>query len=87
MLDGAVLTVLDGVLERVTYLPEPDLVADTAKILDVPAGLVVDIVARRIPSKFGLDPRRDVQVRRLGRCPEPATIRALNALHLTADAV
>ena len=26
------------------------------------AGLVVDIVARRIPSKFGLDPRRDVQV-------------------------
>ena len=51
------------------------------------AGLVVDIVARRIPSKFGLDPRRDVQVRRLGRCPEPATIRALNALHLTADAV
>jgi len=53
----------------------------------VPAGLVVDIVARRIPSKFGLDPRRDVQVRRLGRCPEPATIRALNALHLTADAV
>jgi exodeoxyribonuclease V alpha subunit len=26
------------------------------------AGLVVDIVARRIPGKFGLDPRRDVQV-------------------------
>jgi len=26
------------------------------------AGLVVDIVARRIPAKFGLDPRRDVQV-------------------------
>jgi exodeoxyribonuclease V alpha subunit len=26
------------------------------------AGLVVDIVARRIPSRFGLDPRRDVQV-------------------------
>ena len=26
------------------------------------AGLVVDIVARRIPARFGLDPRRDVQV-------------------------
>ena len=26
------------------------------------AGLVVDIVTRRIPAKFGLDPRRDVQV-------------------------
>ncbi|MGD0559100.1 MAG: ATP-dependent RecD-like DNA helicase [Streptosporangiaceae bacterium] len=26
------------------------------------ASLVVDIVARRIPAKFGLDPRRDVQV-------------------------
>jgi exodeoxyribonuclease V alpha subunit len=26
------------------------------------ASLVVDIVARRIPSRFGLDPRRDVQV-------------------------
>jgi exodeoxyribonuclease V alpha subunit len=26
------------------------------------AGLVTDIVARRIPAKFGLDPRRDVQV-------------------------
>ena len=26
------------------------------------AALVVDIVARRIPAKFGLDPRRDVQV-------------------------
>jgi len=26
------------------------------------AGLVVDIVARRVPSRFGLDPRRDVQV-------------------------
>ncbi len=26
------------------------------------AGPVVDIVARRIPAKFGLDPRRDVQV-------------------------
>jgi exodeoxyribonuclease V alpha subunit len=26
------------------------------------AGLVVDIVARRIPGRFGLDPRRDVQV-------------------------
>ena len=26
------------------------------------AGLVADIVARRIPAKFGLDPRRDVQV-------------------------
>ncbi len=29
---------------------------------DESAGLVVDIVARRIPAKFGLDPRRDVQV-------------------------
>ena len=29
---------------------------------DETAALVVDIVARRIPSKFGLDPRRDVQV-------------------------
>ena len=26
------------------------------------AGLVVDIVARRIPGRFGLDPRRDIQV-------------------------
>ncbi|MCX5210459.1 ATP-dependent RecD-like DNA helicase [Kitasatospora sp. NBC_00240] len=26
------------------------------------AGLTVDVVARRIPQKFGLDPRRDVQV-------------------------
>lgn len=26
------------------------------------AGLVVDVVARRIPQRFGLDPRRDVQV-------------------------
>jgi len=26
------------------------------------AGLIVDIVARRIPARFGLDPRRDVQV-------------------------
>ncbi len=26
------------------------------------AGLVTDIVARRIPARFGLDPRRDVQV-------------------------
>jgi exodeoxyribonuclease V alpha subunit len=26
------------------------------------AGLVVDIVTRRIPARFGLDPRRDVQV-------------------------
>jgi exodeoxyribonuclease V alpha subunit len=26
------------------------------------AGLVVDIVARRIPARFGLDPRRDIQV-------------------------
>ncbi len=29
---------------------------------DEAAALVVDIVARRIPAKFGLDPRRDVQV-------------------------
>jgi exodeoxyribonuclease V alpha subunit len=29
---------------------------------DQTAALVVDIVARRIPAKFGLDPRRDVQV-------------------------
>jgi exodeoxyribonuclease V alpha subunit len=29
---------------------------------DETAALVVDIVARRIPAKFGLDPRRDVQV-------------------------
>ena len=39
------------------------------------AGLVTDIVARRIPARFGLDPRRDVQV--LCPCtaarPEPAT--------------
>ncbi|GAA1272670.1 ATP-dependent RecD-like DNA helicase [Kitasatospora nipponensis] len=26
------------------------------------AGLVVDVVARRVPQRFGLDPRRDVQV-------------------------
>src|SRR5690349_8507477 len=26
------------------------------------AGLVVDVVARRIPARFGLDPRRDIQV-------------------------
>jgi exodeoxyribonuclease V alpha subunit len=30
--------------------------------VDQTAALVVDIVARRIPAKFGLDPRRDVQV-------------------------
>ncbi|MGH3422880.1 MAG: ATP-dependent DNA helicase, partial [Streptosporangiaceae bacterium] len=29
---------------------------------DETAGLVVDIVTRRIPARFGLDPRRDVQV-------------------------
>ena len=29
---------------------------------DQTAGLVTDIVARRIPARFGLDPRRDVQV-------------------------
>jgi len=43
------------------------------------AGLVVDIVARRIPAKFGLDPRRDVQV----LCPMhrgPAGAGALNLL-------
>ena len=29
---------------------------------ELAAGLTVDVVARRIPAKFGLDPRRDVQV-------------------------
>ena len=29
---------------------------------DQTAGLVTDVVARRIPARFGLDPRRDVQV-------------------------
>ena len=29
---------------------------------DQTAGLVTDIAARRIPARFGLDPRRDVQV-------------------------
>lgn len=28
------------------------------------ARLTVDVVARRIPARFGLDPRRDVQVHR-----------------------
>jgi len=43
------------------------------------AGLVVDIVARRIPARFGLDPRRDVQV----LCPMhrgPAGAGSLNLL-------
>ena len=29
---------------------------------ELAAGLTVDVVARRIPAKFGLDPRRDIQV-------------------------
>ena len=43
------------------------------------AGLVTDIVARRIPARFGLDPRRDIQV----LCPMhrgPASAGNLNML-------
>lgn len=47
------------------------------------AGLNVDVVARRIPRKFGLDPRRDVQALALmHRCPtgRPTALAALRLL-------
>jgi exodeoxyribonuclease V alpha subunit len=40
----------------------PDFFWFTSEDTDETAALTVDIVARRIPKRFGLDPRRDVQV-------------------------
>jgi exodeoxyribonuclease V alpha subunit len=40
----------------------PDFFLFPCEETEVTADLTVDIVARRIPRKFGLDPRRDVQV-------------------------
>ncbi len=40
----------------------PDFFWFTSDDTEATANLVADIVARRIPAKFGLDPRRDVQV-------------------------
>jgi len=40
----------------------PDFFWFTCEDTDEAAALTVDIVARRIPKRFGLDPRRDVQV-------------------------
>jgi exodeoxyribonuclease V alpha subunit len=40
----------------------PDFYWFTCEETEATAELVTDIVARRIPAKFGLDPRRDVQV-------------------------
>jgi exodeoxyribonuclease V alpha subunit len=39
----------------------PDFFWFTSEDTEATAQLVADIVARRIPAKFGLDPRRDVQ--------------------------
>jgi exodeoxyribonuclease V alpha subunit len=57
----------------------PDFFWFTSDESDATASLVADIVACRIPAKFGLDPRRDVQV----LCPMhrgPAGAGNLNAL-------
>lgn len=52
---------------------------------DNAAGLNVDVVDRGIPRKFGLDPRRDVQVLALmHRCPTGRPT-ALAALRLLAE--
>jgi exodeoxyribonuclease V alpha subunit len=40
----------------------PDFFMFTEEDTEQAAALTVDVVARRIPAKFGLDPRRDVQV-------------------------
>jgi exodeoxyribonuclease V alpha subunit len=61
----------------VTGLPDFFLFAEDDA--DAAAALTVDVVARRIPAKFGLDPRRDVQV--LAPMHRgPAGAGALNAL-------
>jgi exodeoxyribonuclease V alpha subunit len=57
----------------------PDFFWFNADETEATAELVTDIVARRIPAKFGLDPRRDVQV----LCPMhrgPAGAGSLNLL-------
>jgi exodeoxyribonuclease V alpha subunit len=57
----------------------PDFFWFTSDETEATAALVTDIVARRIPARFGLDPRRDVQV----LCPMhrgPAGAGNLNAL-------
>jgi len=57
----------------------PDFFWFTSDETEATASLVADIVARRIPARFGLDPRRDVQV----LCPMhrgPAGAGNLNAL-------
>ena len=40
----------------------PDFFWFNSDETEATAALVADIVARRIPARFGLDPRRDVQV-------------------------
>jgi exodeoxyribonuclease V alpha subunit len=40
----------------------PDFFLFPAEGADEAAGLTVDVVTRRIPARFGLDPRRDIQV-------------------------
>jgi exodeoxyribonuclease V alpha subunit len=40
----------------------PDFFLFPAEDADEAAGLTVDVVTRRIPARFGLDPRRDIQV-------------------------
>jgi exodeoxyribonuclease V alpha subunit len=40
----------------------PDFFLFAAEDAEEAAGMTVDVVARRIPAKFGFDPRRDVQV-------------------------
>ncbi|HEY4947842.1 MAG TPA: AAA family ATPase [Acidimicrobiales bacterium] len=40
----------------------PDFFLFPAEDADEAAGLAVDVVTRRIPARFGLDPRRDIQV-------------------------
>jgi exodeoxyribonuclease V alpha subunit len=49
-----------GEYPQVTGLP--DFFMFTEDDTELTAALTVDVVARRIPAKFGLDPRRDVQV-------------------------
>jgi exodeoxyribonuclease V alpha subunit len=48
--------------EQPAFTGYPDFFWFSCDDTEQTAGLVVDIVARRIPAKFGLDPRRDVQV-------------------------
>lgn len=63
----------------------PDFFLFVEDDTDNAAGLNVDVVARRIPRKFGLDPRRDVQVLApMHRCPTGRPT-ALAALRLLAE--